>query len=123
MKNLLRIEEAMMLALAVFLNSFLPYSWWLYWVLFLVPDVSFLGYAINPRVGAALYNTFHHKGVAVAMFVAGVYFSNSALQFSGLLFFGHSSFDRLLGYGLKYPDSFHNTHLGPIGKSDKQNHI
>ena len=79
--------------------------------------------ALNPRVGAALYNTFHHKGVAVAMFVAGVYFSNSALQFSGLLFFGHSSFDRLLGYGLKYPDSFHNTHLGPIGKSDKQNHI
>lgn len=109
-----------MLALAVFLNSALPYPWWIYWALFLLPDVSFLGYAVNPRVGAALYNTFHHKGVALALFLAGVSLSNTALQFSGLLLFGHSSFDRMVGYGLKYSDSFFNTHLGPIGRSTQR---
>ena len=35
----------------------------------------------------------------------------------GLILFGHSSMDRILGYGLKYPDSFEHTHLGMIGKS------
>jgi hypothetical protein len=29
---------------------------------------------------------------------------------------GHSSFDRVLGYGLKYDDDFKHTHLGWIGK-------
>jgi len=30
--------------------------------------------------------------------------------------YGHSSFDRLCGYGLKYVDDFKHTHLGWIGK-------
>ncbi|MBV6397568.1 MAG: hypothetical protein HFACDABA_03182 [Anaerolineales bacterium] len=30
--------------------------------------------------------------------------------------FGHSSFDRVLGYGLKHEDAFQNTHLGRIGR-------
>jgi uncharacterized protein DUF4260 len=30
--------------------------------------------------------------------------------------FEHSSFDRVLGYGLKHEDAFQNTHLGRIGK-------
>ncbi len=33
--------------------------------------------------------------------------------------FAHSSMDRMLGYGLKYEDSFGNTHLGMIGKKSK----
>ncbi|MEJ7830333.1 MAG: DUF4260 family protein [Segetibacter sp.] len=31
----------------------------------------------------------------------------------------HISLDRVLGYGLKYNDSFSNTHLGVIGKHGK----
>jgi len=30
--------------------------------------------------------------------------------------FGHSSFDRVMGYGLKHEDAFQNTHLGRIGR-------
>jgi hypothetical protein len=40
-----------------------------------------------------------------------------AMQLAGLIMFGHSAFDRLLGYGLKFKDSFNHTHLGHIGKS------
>jgi hypothetical protein len=116
MKNLIRVEEALMLVLAVYLSTNLPYAWWWYWALFLAPDLGMIGYLVNTRVGAFTYNVLHHKGVAVILFLAGIYFSNEALQFTGLLLFGHSSFDRMLGYGLKYPDSFHNTHLGLIGK-------
>jgi hypothetical protein len=116
MKHLLRLEEAFMLGLAVYLNTFLSYNWWLYWALFLTPDVGFIGYAINSRIGAITYNLFHHKGMAIVFYLFGYYLSIEALQFTGLLLFGHSSFDRALGYGLKYNDSFHNTHLGWIGK-------
>jgi hypothetical protein len=38
------------------------------------------------------------------------------LQLIGVILLGHSSLDRALGYGLKYEDSFQNTHLGRIGK-------
>jgi hypothetical protein len=50
------------------------------------------------------------------VYVLGAYFNNQLLQLIGLILFGHSSMDRALGYGLKYPDSFQNTHLGIIGK-------
>jgi hypothetical protein len=116
MKNLLKIEEALMLALAIFLNSRLPYPGWYFWAWFLAPDVGFIGYSINTRVGAFTYNVLHHKGVAILCYLAGLYFSSFPLQLAGLVLFGHSSFDRILGYGLKYPDSFQNTHLGPIGR-------
>lgn len=116
MKNLLRIEEGLMLGLAIYLNTFLPYPAWLYWALFLTPDIGFAGYAIHARAGAFTYNLLHHKGLAVFLYLAGAYFSSGAFQFAGLLVFGHSSFDRMLGYGLKYDDSFQHTHLGFIGR-------
>jgi hypothetical protein len=116
MKDLIRFEEALMLMLAAYLKTNLSYEWWLYWALFLTPDIGMIGYVVNTRVGAFTYNLLHHKGVALILFLVGAYFSNEALQFTGLLLFGHSSFDRMLGYGLKYSDSFKNTHLGLIGK-------
>jgi hypothetical protein len=116
MKTILRLEEAAQLIFAVYLSSFIPFDWWWYWVLFLTPDIGMLGYLINARVGAAMYNAFHHKGIALFIYVAGIYLVNFELEFVGLLLFGHSAFDRMLGYGLKYEDSFKHTHLGMIGR-------
>jgi hypothetical protein len=123
MKNTLRLEEGLMLILAVYLNTLLPFAWWWYWVFFLTPDIGMVGYLFNARAGAILYNLFHHKGIAVGFYLVGIFLSDQHLMFVGLLFFGHSSFDRVFGYGLKYPDSFHNTHLGWIGEiSSTKNH-
>jgi hypothetical protein len=117
MKTLLKLEEALQLIFAAYMSTFLPFAWWWYWVLFLAPDISMIGYVINTRVGAFIYNLFHHKGVALAVYILGISLAFHELQFVGLLLFGHSAFDRLLGYGLKYTDSFQNTHLGLIGKA------
>jgi hypothetical protein len=75
-----------------------------------------LAYLGGPRIGAFGYNFVHHKGLAISLFVLGVLLGNPLLQLAGIIFFGHSSLDRVLGYGLKYPDSFQHTHLGMIGK-------
>ena len=116
MKNTLRLEELALLGFSIYLNTFLPYSWWVFWAWFLAPDLSMVGYLINTRVGAVCYNIAHHKAVAVLFYVAGLYFQKTELQFTGILLLGHSSFDRVLGYGLKHDDDFKHTHLGWIGK-------
>jgi hypothetical protein len=82
----------------------------------LAPDLGAIGYAAGPRVGAATYNLLHHKAVAVVLILAGVWVTQPVLTLSGAIVLGHSSLDRVLGYGLKYPDAFRHTHLGMIGR-------
>ncbi len=115
MKNTLKLEEAALFVLSIIAFSQLPFAWWWYPALFLLPDVSMLGYLVNPRVGAMMYNIVHHK--AIALFVCGCGFalSHQGVLLAGIILFGHSAFDRILGYGLKYSTSFQETHLGTIG--------
>ena len=116
MRNLLKLEEAFMFGLSIFLFSKLDYAWWWYPVLILAPDLSMVGYLMDTRLGAIIYNFIHHKALGISLFVLGVVLANQLLQLTGLILFGHSSMDRTLGYGLKYSDSFQNTHLGLIGR-------
>lgn len=116
MKNLLKLEEVLMLGLAIYLNSLLPFAGWVFWALFLLPDIGMLGYLANTRVGAVTYNLFHHKGIAITFYLVGMWFTIPELMLAGIVLFGHSAFDRIFGYGLKHADNFKNTHLGWIGK-------
>lgn len=116
MKKIIQLEELGMLLLSIYLFNLLPFEWWWFFVLFLTPDISMFGYMLGNKIGAITYNLFHHKGVAVAVYVAGVALDNVTLQLAGLILFGHASFDRMLGYGLKTFEGFKSTHLGLIGK-------
>jgi hypothetical protein len=116
MKNVIKLEETGMFALSIYLFSRLAFAWWWYPALILMPDISMTGYIVNTRVGAVTYNFVHHKAVAIVVYLLGLYMNNEGLQLSGLILFGHSSMDRMLGYGLKYADGFQHTHLGMIGK-------
>jgi hypothetical protein len=117
MTRLLKLEEAGLLVLSVFLFSGLSFEWWWYPVLLLTPDIGMLGYGFGPRVGAATYNATHHRAVAVVCYLLGVLASAPWVSLAGVIMLGHSSADRILGYGLKYSDSFHHTHLGWIGRA------
>ena len=116
MQITLKLEEILMLLFGVFLFSRLDLSWWWFVGLFFVPDIGMLGYLVNKNIGAFLYNLFHHKGVALLLYMLGLWFKTDALQIAGIVLFAHSSFDRVLGYGLKYDKGFKFTHLGEIGK-------
>lgn len=89
---------------------------WAWVLLFFSPDVSMLGYVINNKAGAISYNVFHHKGVALVLAFTGFFIGNEVLLAVGVLLFAHSSFDRMMGYGLKYYSGFGDTHLGKVGK-------
>ncbi|MEZ0610482.1 DUF4260 domain-containing protein [Fibrella sp. WM1] len=119
MKTLVKVEEAAQFALSVLLFSKLPFVWWLYPTLLLLPDVSMIGYLISAKVGAYLYNLVHHKAFAIAVGMVGLFLANDYWLLAGVLLFGHSSMDRMFGYGLKYAKGFTFTHLGDIGQPQK----
>lgn len=112
MKYLLKLEELFMFALTIFLFSKLDFAWWWYLALLLTPDLSAIGYFGGPQLGAITYNLIHHKALGVSIFIFGVLLASQPLQLAGLILFGHSSMDRVLGYGLKYSDAPNHTHLG-----------
>ena len=116
MKTLIMLEEVAMSLFSIFIFSTLPYAWWWYPVLILAPDFSAVGYVVNNKIGAVLYNFFHHKALGLSCICIGYFLRNDSLILAGAILFGHSSLDRALGYGLKYFKGFKFTHLGEIGK-------
>jgi hypothetical protein len=115
MKNLIRLEELGFFLFSIYLFALLPYAWWVYPVFLLAPDLSMLGYIGGARLGAVIYNFVHHRAVALILYLVGVFLTLPAFSLAGAILLGHSSLDRVFGYGLKFSDSFHNTHLGKIG--------
>ncbi|RIV17581.1 DUF4260 family protein [Fibrisoma montanum] len=119
MKTVLKLEEFAQFALSIVLFSQLPYAWWWFPALILLPDISMVGYFINPRIGAIGYNLGHHKGIALLVGTIGLLTQQPVLMLAGIILFGHASMDRMMGYGLKYSDSFKHTHLGVVGNHAK----
>ena len=116
MKTILRLEELAVFLYSIYLFSLLSYPWWVYILLFLTPDLSILGYVAGQRVGAFTYNLVHHKAVSLGLITLGGLLSVPEISLAGAVLLGHSSLDRVMGYGLKYSDSFKHTHLGEIGR-------
>lgn len=116
MKILLKLEYVFLFLVGILAFIQTGTSLWWFAALFFLPDLSMIGYLAGNKSGAFLYNLSHHFGVGILCFVAGKYLDNDYLTISGIILFSHAAFDRILGYGLKFSDSFHNTHLGKIGK-------
>ncbi|MBP7961093.1 MAG: DUF4260 domain-containing protein [Caldilineaceae bacterium] len=119
MPTLIKLESLALFVLGIFLFSTLDYAWWWFPVLLLTPDLSMIGYVAGSKIGAALYNVVHHKGVGIGIYILGALMSSQLAMLIGVILFAHSAFDRIFGYGLKYTDAFQHTHLGWIGKNAK----
>jgi len=58
--------------------------------------------------------TGHFAVVPLGLFALAVYTGRPLLTAVAIIWFSHIAFDRLLGYGLKYPLHFGDTHLQHI---------
>ena len=100
-----------MLVAAVVLYFDQGFQWWLFALLLLAPDLGMLGYALGRRAGAVAYDVAHLEALPLALAVGGFLGgSDLALQL-GLIWLAHIGMDRAIGYGLKYPTHFKDTHL------------
>lgn len=86
-------------------------SWPLFFLLFLWPDLFMLGYLKNSKLGAALYNLAHTEVGPLFLGAAAVFENWPKTLFFALIWLSHIALDRTLGYGLKYPTFFKDTHL------------
>jgi len=116
----LRLEGAVALALAVLGYQALGANWWVFAALFLVPDLSMMGYLVNRSAGAVFYNLGHSYLSPAALALAGYAAQAPSLYPIALIWAAHISFDRLLGYGLKYSAGFGVTHLGLKGRAARR---
>ena len=111
---LLCLEEAILLIATLFAYQHLHYSWLLFAILFLTPDLFMLGYLLNARLGAATYNLAHTLTLPLVLLFLSYLQHWQLAPAIALIWTAHIAFDRLLGYGLKYPTYFKDTHLQHI---------
>jgi hypothetical protein len=108
---LLRAEGAALLVGAVVLYFHADYAWWLFVVLLLAPDLAAAGYLLGPRIGAAVYDLGHLEAFPIVLAVVGVVTDSDVCLKLALIWLTHIGMDRAVGYGLKYPTGFKDTHL------------
>lgn len=113
---LLRLEGLALFAAMTALYAIWGGSWWVYALLFLMPDLSFLAYLSDARFGALVYNAAHSYMAPVALMTLGFALAAPLTLSIALIWLAHIGIDRALGYGLKYSAGFGFTHLGRIGR-------
>jgi hypothetical protein len=111
----LRIECLLVLLITIYAFHQLGGSWWLFGAVFVGVDLFLLGYLANAHVGGIVYNLGHSYILPRLILLGSLLAGLDGLVLFALAWNAHISFDRSLGYGLKH-ESFHLTHLGPIGK-------
>lgn len=114
-KWLLHAEGLVLLGLAVFFYQTLEGNWWLFFLLLFTPDIAMLGYLKDKKLGASLYNLMHNYVLGFALMAVGYFlFPNTFIVYAGIILIAHVGLDRALGYGLKYPTNFKDTHLQKV---------
>jgi len=116
-----RGEAVFLAALAAVVFVAAGHAWWWLPALFLVYDLSALGYVRGPRLGATVYNAVHSWALPALLVLAAVLLrtagtASAPLEIIAGTWAFHVAVDRALGYGLKERDSFQSTHLGRIGR-------
>jgi hypothetical protein len=113
----LRLEGLAALCVGLVLFGVSGGNWLLLLPLLLLPDVSMVGYLAGPRVGAFSYNVAHTWAPGFVVLAIGAVLASPIVLVLAAILIAHVGMDRAMGYGLKLPTSFQDTHLGRIGRS------
>ena len=108
---LLRAEGGILFGASLLLYGEIRGGWILFVVLVLVPDLSMLGYLLGVRFGTAIYNLSHALVAPFLLITLSIFYKQFWLLPYGLIWSAHIGIDRLLGFGLKYPTRFQDTHF------------
>jgi hypothetical protein len=119
LRTLLRLEGLTLFVGMTLLYAVWDGSWWIYAILFLVPDLSFAAYLAGPRIGAIIYNAAHSYMAPMILMTTGFALSSPLVLSIAMIWLAHIGIDRALGYGLKYSSGFGFTHLGRIGQASE----
>jgi predicted ferric reductase len=110
---LLRLEGLLELVVGcIAYQRLYPHHWGIFAVLFLAPDISLLGYLRSAsKASAVFYNLVHSYVLPLALGLLAWELGSALTGQLALIWLAHISFDRCLGFGLKFPESFRVTHI------------
>lgn len=111
---LLRFEGLAAFIISVVLYARHDGSWFLFAILLLSPDLSALGFLTGTRVGTISYNIVHTYALPAMLGMSGLVSGNDLAVSLALIWSAHIGMDRTVGYGLKYPSGFKDTHLSRV---------
>jgi len=107
-----RLECTALLVAAIVMYGHWQFSWKVFVLNFFLPDLPILMYYRGPRIGGVAYNIAHFLLLPVLIGLFGLVSNSPMAQQISLIWISHIAFDRALGWGLKYEDSFCNTDMG-----------
>lgn len=110
----LHLDGAMLLFSSVLVYFHLRGSWLLFIFLLFAPDISMISYYKDAKIGGIMYNIFHSYLGPGILSIIGLFAGDVLLIKLGMIWFAHIGMDRMLGYGLKYPTNFNDTHFKHI---------
>ena len=110
-KLLLQAEGAALLISSAYFYHSLGFAWWIFLLLFLWPDLFMVGFLLNAKIGAALYNLVHTETLALALTLFSFSTHRAQAMAFSMIWLAHIGFDRAIGFGLKYGTTFNDTHL------------
>lgn len=110
-KIIQRLEGLAVFLVCLYLYFLLDASWLLFFTLWLLPDISMIGYLKNNHIGALLYNFAHNYVLALLVIFLGLWQGDNFIISIGVILVSHIGLDRFLGFGLKYDSDFKDTHI------------
>ena len=110
-RTILRAEAIAILAAGIAAYGALGGAWLAFVPLLIAPDISMIGYVRDTRLGALTYDLGHNLATAGAALGLGLGLGAAWLAIAGAVLVAHVGMDRAMGYGLKYPTTFKDTHL------------
>lgn len=113
-KFLLHLEGAAVFICCIYGYYYLEYNFWLFIIFLFTPDIAMIGYMMNRKVGAIIYNMIHTYVLSIIVLLFGFITNIELLMIIGLIWTAHIGMDRMFGFGLKYPTQFNDTHLNRV---------
>ena len=113
-KLFLHLEGTVIFITSLYFYQQNNFSWIAFIFLLFVFDVSMIGYVINERVGATVYNIFHSYILPVTLILVSTIITLEWLLMISLIWTAHIGMDRMIGYGLKYHSGFKDTHFQKV---------
>jgi len=110
-KNILRAEGLVVFLASSYFYVQLDANIILFLALWLLPDVSMVGYLKDKKMGAIFYDFVHNYILSLGIIVLGFVLGNTFIVSLGLILSSHIGLDRFFGYGVKYASSFKDTHI------------
>lgn len=84
-KKIIHFEGFIVLIATIYIYALNEFSWLIFLLLLLVPDVSMLAYFINNHIGAQVYNLFHTYIVSIFLILIGVFLKSDVTLMIGLI--------------------------------------